>query len=107
MSWKATFCAPVAGLAGKLVQGVSEIAAGQAEERHESRRQRASIVEEVVDRMTTLISLTVKGGSGADVCGGKGGSPGKGGVVVGGVGVGGVGSGTSRAVRLSSTLLPG
>ena len=76
------------GFAGKLVQRVSEIAAGQAEERHEGRRQRAAVVEEVVDGMTDVNPSTVKGGSGADVCGGKGGSPGTGGIVVGGVGVG-------------------
>src|SRR5215831_15157348 len=38
------------GLAGKLVQGIDEIAAGQPIERHECWRQRAAVVEEVVDR---------------------------------------------------------
>src|SRR5262245_41920416 len=38
------------GLAGKLVQGSDEIAAGQPIERHECGRQRAAVVEEVVDR---------------------------------------------------------
>jgi hypothetical protein len=40
--------------AGKLVQGCGEIVAGEAEERHEGRRQRASIVEEVVDGMADV-----------------------------------------------------
>jgi len=38
------------GLAGKLVEGSGEIAAGQPIERHECGRQRAAVVEEVVDR---------------------------------------------------------
>src|SRR5262245_16570492 len=38
------------GLAGKLVQGSDEIAAGQPIERHECGRQRAAVIEEVVDR---------------------------------------------------------
>src|SRR5262249_50851616 len=38
------------GFAGKLVQGSDEIAAGQPIERHECGRQRAAVVEEVVDR---------------------------------------------------------
>ena len=37
------------GLAGKLVQGISEIAAGEVEQRHEGRRQRTAVVEEIVD----------------------------------------------------------
>ena len=42
------------GFAGKLVQRSGEIAAGEAEERHEGRRQRAAVVEEVVDRMADV-----------------------------------------------------
>jgi hypothetical protein len=38
------------GFAGKLVQRSGEIVAGQAEERHKGRRQRATVVEEVVNR---------------------------------------------------------
>src|SRR5262249_33055195 len=38
------------GLAGKLVQGSGEIGAGQPIERYECRRQRAAVVEEIVDR---------------------------------------------------------
>ena len=38
------------GLAGKLVQGSDETAAGQPIERHECGRQRAAVVEEVVNR---------------------------------------------------------
>ncbi len=45
------------GFAGKLIQATGEIAAGEAEQRHESRRQRAAIVEEAIDsaRGTLLV----------------------------------------------------
>ena len=42
------------GFAGKPVQRCGEIVAGEVEERHEGRRQRASIVEEVVDGMADV-----------------------------------------------------
>ena len=42
------------GFAGKLVQRCGEIVAGEVEERHEGRRQRATIVEEVIDGMADV-----------------------------------------------------
>ena len=42
------------GFAGKLVQGAGEIVAGEAEERHEGRRQRTAVVEEVIDRIADV-----------------------------------------------------
>ena len=50
------------GFAGKLVQGVGEIVAGEVEERHEGRRQRASVVEEVVDGMADVELIDGEGG---------------------------------------------
>ena len=38
------------GFAGELAQRIAEIAAGEAEDRHEAGRQRAAVVEEVVER---------------------------------------------------------
>jgi hypothetical protein len=35
----------------KLIQATGEIAAAEAEQRHESRRERAAAVEEVLDRI--------------------------------------------------------
>jgi hypothetical protein len=55
---------------------VGQIAAGQPKGGQECRRQRAFIVEELSIACPTLSWLTVKGGSGAGYCGGKGGSPG-------------------------------
>src|SRR5262249_26192853 len=49
------------GLAGKLVQGSDEIAAGQPIERHECGRQRAAVVEEVVDRPADAELIAGKG----------------------------------------------
>ena len=92
------------GFAGKLVQRSGEIVAGEAEERHEGRRQRAAVVEEVVDGMADVELVDGEGrrrrrlrqlrrqpryGSGLRVGG-----------------VGGVGSGTSCALRLSTAVLP-
>ena len=62
MSWKATFCAAGRGFAGKLVQRSGEIVAGEVEERREGRRQRASIVEEVVDGMADVELVDGEGG---------------------------------------------
>ena len=56
---------PCRGFAGKLVQGCGEIVAGEAEERHEGRRQRASIVEEVVDRMADVELVNGEGAAAA------------------------------------------
>ena len=98
------------GFAGKLVQRSGEIVAGEAEERHEGRRQRAAIVEEVVDGMADVELIDGEGRQRRQKAAvpAKGGSPGTGGigVGVGGVGVGGVGSGTSCALRLSTAVLP-
>ena len=82
------------GLAGKLVQRNGEIVAGEVEERHEGRRQRAAIVEEVVDGMADVELVDGEGrwsGAGG-CCRQTAAAPvsGGGGVVgVGGVGVGG------------------
>ena len=54
MSWKPTRLRAGRGFARKLVQGAGQIAAGQAEQRHEARRQPAAIVEEVVDRIADI-----------------------------------------------------
>ena len=42
------------GLTVELIQGTGEIAAREAEQRHESRRQRAAAVEEVLDRSADI-----------------------------------------------------
>src|SRR5262249_1706477 len=42
------------GFAGELVQGSGEIVTGKVEERHEGRRQRAAVVEKVVDRVADV-----------------------------------------------------
>src|SRR5262245_63393392 len=49
------------GLAGKLVQGIGEIAAGQPIERHECGRQPAAVVEEVVDRTADVELIAGEG----------------------------------------------
>ena len=54
MSWNADLLCAGRGLTGELVQRSGEIVAGEAEERNEGRRQRASIVEEVVNRMADV-----------------------------------------------------
>ena len=84
------------GFAGKLVQRSGEIVAGEVEERHEGRRQRAAIVEEVVDRMADveLVNGEDSGSWRSRRRPDSGGTGGGGvGIVVGGVG--GIGSGTS------------
>jgi hypothetical protein len=53
------------GFAGQLVQRGGEIVAGEIEERRKRQRQRAAIVEEVVDRVADVNWLMVKLGSGA------------------------------------------
>jgi hypothetical protein len=42
------------GFTGQLVEGIGEIAAGEIEQRQESGRQRAAVVEEVVDRVADV-----------------------------------------------------
>ena len=109
MSWNATFCAPVAASPESWSSAVGEIVAGEAEERHEGRRQRAAIVEEVVDGMADVKLIDGEGRQRRQTAvAGKGGSPGTGGIGVGGVGGvgGGGGSGTSCALRLRNAVLP-
>jgi hypothetical protein len=50
------------GFAGKLVQGSGEIGAGQPIERHECWRQRAAVVEEVVNRAAGVDLVAGEGG---------------------------------------------
>ena len=72
------------GLAGKLVQGSDETAAGQPIERHECGRQRAAVVEEVVDRPAGIELIAGEGGSeGSGRSCGVDGSPGIGGSAIG------------------------
>ena len=73
MSWKPTFCAPVAASPESWLERVGEIAAGEAEERHESRRQRAAIVEEVVERIADVELVDAEGRRGGGGCAGSGG----------------------------------
>ena len=72
-----------------------EIVAGEAEERHEGRRQRASVVEEVVDGMADVELIDGEGRQRRQTAWRQRRDRGTGGIVVGGVG--GVGSGTSWA----------
>ena len=51
---------PRGGFAGKLVQGAGQIVAGEAEQRHEARRQPAAVVEKVVDRIAHVELIAVK-----------------------------------------------
>ena len=79
MSWKPTFCAPVAASPESCRERIGEIAAGEAEQRHEGGRQRAAVVEEIVEGIGD-IELVDAQGSGAERCparyAGAGGAPG-------------------------------
>ena len=77
MSWNADLLRAGRGFAGKLVQGCGEIAAGEAEQRHEGRRQRAAVVEEVVDGMADIELVDGEGRQRRRAgCSGGNGSPG-------------------------------